>query len=401
RLDVLTLGRADMPSRQQTLRAPLSWSYDLLTADERTLFQPMALFVRGGTLKPLEAFCASLTSLGAPVLDVVASLIDKSLLQWSEQPDNELRLLMLETVREYALECLEASGEREVCQQAHALCYIALIKEAEQNEREPLHPRCLERLEQDYANIRTMLQYLLECRSIEELLQLIGVLGQFWLLRGSINEGRHFLAKVLAAESFGEVVAQLQANACYAAGKLAFYQGEPGLAASYLEKSEHLYRAQENKRGVAAALLLMGAIKWWQGAIELGNSLLEESLRLYRELDDRCGLADALLLLGMLAHSSGDFTRARNLCEESLTISRAGAYTWAIAANLHYLGWIAYLQHNYGVAHAYSEESLLHFRLLGRPPLIIEAVVIQAYEQRSLGDETCALSSFEEALTLS
>lgn len=401
RLDVLTLGRADMPSRQQTLRATLTWSYDLLTADERTLFRRIALFAGGCTLEQLEVFCASLASLATPVLDVVASLIDKSLLQWSEQPDNEPRLLMLETVREYALECLVESGEREICRQAHAFCYITLIKEAEQSENGPLHPLWLARLEQDYENIRVMLQWLLECESVEELLQLSDVLAQFWLMRGYISEGRLFLAKALATESFGESAAQLQAKAFYAAGRLAFYQSELGLAASFLENSERLYQEQENKRGVAAALLLMGAIKRWQGTCELGNTMLEKSLGLYREVDDRSGLADGLLTLGMLAHSSGNFTSARNLCEESLAIARAIAYTWAIAANLHYLGWIAYLQHNYEVARAYSEESLAHFKLLGKPPLIIEAMIVLAYEQRALGDETSALSSFEEALALS
>ncbi len=401
RLDVLTLGRVDMPDRQQTLRATLTWSYDLLTADERTLFRRLALFAGGCTLEQLESFCASLTDLSVPLLDVVASLIDKSFLQWSEQPDNEPRLLMLETVREYAMECLAASEEWEVCCQAHALCYIALIKEVGQSEGGTQYSLCLERLEQDYGNIRGALQWLLEHEHIEALLQLIDVLGQFWLMRGYIGEGRRLLAKTLIAKSFSKVAAQLQAKAYYIAGRLAFYQNDLGLAASFLEKSECLYQALEHKREFAAVLLLMGVIKRWQGADESGNTLLEGSLRLYRELDDQSGVADVLLTLGMLAHRSGDLVRARQLCEESLAISRAIAYIWAIAANLHYLGWIAYLQHNYGVARTYSEESLAHFRRLGRPPLMIESLVMRAYEQRAFGDEATALANLEEALDLS
>lgn len=260
RLDVLTLGRADMPSRQQTLRATLAWSYDLLTTDERTLFQRMALFVGGCTLEQLETFCASLPGLAVPVLDVVASLIDKSLLQWSEQPDNEPRLLMLETVREYALECLEASGERKVCRQAHALCYIALIKEAEKSENEPQRPLWLGRLEQDDENIRAMLQWLLENERVEELLQLIDVLGQFWFMRGSISERKCLLEQALAAESFGRTPAHLQAKALYIAGRLAFYQNDLELAKSFLEKGERLCRAEGSRMALGPASVLESSL---------------------------------------------------------------------------------------------------------------------------------------------
>jgi|SRR5579883_1971817 predicted ATPase/DNA-binding CsgD family transcriptional regulator len=250
RLDVLTLGRADMPSRQQTLRATLTWSYDLLTADERTLFRRMALFAGGCTLEQLETFCTSLTSLGASVLDVVASLIDKSLLQWSEQPDNESRLLMLEMVREYALECLEASGELEVCRQAHARCYIAVIKAAGKSEHGPQH------LERDYENIHAALQWLLECKNLEELLPLIDALDEFWFMHGSISERRHLLEQVLAVESFGGAPAQLQAKALYVAGRLALSQNDRELARSFLEECERLCRAQGCEMLLEAVALL-------------------------------------------------------------------------------------------------------------------------------------------------
>ncbi len=131
RLEVLTSGARDVPARQQTLRNTLAWSYNLLDAEEQRLFRRLSVFVGGCTLEAVEAVYTTLGDMAAPVLDGVASLIDKSLLQKVEQEGEELHLLMLETIREYALECLAASGEMEVTQQAHAVYYLALAEEAE------------------------------------------------------------------------------------------------------------------------------------------------------------------------------------------------------------------------------------------------------------------------------
>jgi predicted ATPase/class 3 adenylate cyclase len=130
RLEVLTSGSRDVPARQQTLRNALAWSYNLLDAEEQRLFRRLSVFVGGCTLEAVEAMYTTLGDMAAPVLDGVASLIDKSLLQKVEQEGEELHLLMLETIREYGLECLAASGEMEAAQQAHAAYYLALAEEA-------------------------------------------------------------------------------------------------------------------------------------------------------------------------------------------------------------------------------------------------------------------------------
>jgi predicted ATPase len=131
RLEVLTSGAQDVPARQQTLRNTLAWSYNLLDAEEQRLFRRLSVFVGGCTLEAVESMYTTLGDMAAPVLDGVASLIDKSLLQKVEKEGEELHLLMLETIREYALECLAVSGEMEVTQQAHAVYYLALAEEAE------------------------------------------------------------------------------------------------------------------------------------------------------------------------------------------------------------------------------------------------------------------------------
>jgi predicted ATPase len=159
---MLTSGARDVPVRQQTLRSTIAWSYHLLNAQEQRLFRRLSVFVGGCTLEAAEAVCAALgDGDGAvPVLDGVASLLDKSLLQHTEQAGEEgeePRLRLLETIREYGLEALETSGEMEAAQHAHALYYLALAEEAEAELEGPQQVRWLQRLEREHDNLRAAL----------------------------------------------------------------------------------------------------------------------------------------------------------------------------------------------------------------------------------------------------
>jgi predicted ATPase/class 3 adenylate cyclase len=157
RLEVLTCGAQDVPARQQTLRNTLAWSYNLLDVEEQRLFRRLWVFAGGCTLEAVEAMYTTLGDIASPVLDRVASLIDKSLLQKVEQEREELRLLMLETIREYGLECLAASGEMEATRQAHADYYLALAEEAKAKLEGPQQAVWLER---EHENLRAAKQRL-------------------------------------------------------------------------------------------------------------------------------------------------------------------------------------------------------------------------------------------------
>src|SRR5437016_5998231 len=128
----MTGGMHDMPARQQTLRNTIAWSYDLLNVQEQQLFRRLSVFVGGFRLEAVEALCTAFGDMTTPLLDVVTSLLDKSLLMQVEQESDEPRLMQLETIREYGLEVLSASGELEIARQAHAEYYLALAEEAEQ-----------------------------------------------------------------------------------------------------------------------------------------------------------------------------------------------------------------------------------------------------------------------------
>ncbi|TMC88278.1 MAG: hypothetical protein E6J22_16015, partial [Chloroflexi bacterium] len=206
RLDVLTSGPQDVPARQQTLRNMLAWSYDLLDAAEQRLFRRLSIFVGGCTLEAVEGLYQALGEMPAYVLDGVASLIDKSLLRQTDQEGEEPRLVMLETIREYGLECLTATGEMEITRQAHAAHYLSLAEEAELELGGPQQASRLEQLEREHDNLRAALQWVIEQagkddsgqRAVnrgEMALRLAGALRSFWVAHGHISEGRHFLER--------------------------------------------------------------------------------------------------------------------------------------------------------------------------------------------------------------
>ena len=187
RLQVLTSAARDVPPRQQTLRHTLAWSYDLLDDEEQRLFRRLSVFVGGCTLEAVEGLSMALGELPADVLDGMASLLDKSLLQQTGQEAETARFMMLETIRKYGLEALAASGELERTRRAHAVYYLALSEQAEMEHGGPQQAAWLEQLEREHDNLRAALSWSLEPAEDEEggqhreiALRLAGALWMFW-----------------------------------------------------------------------------------------------------------------------------------------------------------------------------------------------------------------------------
>jgi predicted ATPase len=198
RLHLLTSGTRDVPARQQTLRNTIAWSYDLLSQDEKTLFRRLAVFVGGCTFEAAEAVCTAHGDLEIDVLEAVAALVDKSLLRQEEQADGQPRLLMLETIREYALECLKASGEAEAVQRQQAIFFLRLSQEAEPKIRSAEQSTWRTRLEAEQDNLRATLRWTLSSQEVEMGLQLAGALLAFWRVSNQDREGRNWCEQVLA-----------------------------------------------------------------------------------------------------------------------------------------------------------------------------------------------------------
>ncbi len=334
RLAVLTGTSRDLPTRQQTLRNAISWSYNLLDAAEQRLFRRLSVFVGGCTLQAIEAIYTVLDNEdeAGQVLDRVASLVDKSLLQQVEQEGEEPRFVMLETIREYGLERLASNGEMEGVRQAHAMYYLQLAEEAEPHLKGAEQAGWFARLEQERKNLRTALSWLLEGvrmkaqakegrEQSEHALRLCVALFPFWYNHGYFKEAWSFLEQALDLRE--DVVAALRARLLYNAGFLLWHLDDLVGTEALTGESLTLYRELEDSAGAARALTLLGAVAWVKGQYAIARALDEEAAALCQQVDDTWGRGRSLIDLARMATAQGEYDRARGLLEESLALYRS------------------------------------------------------------------------------
>lgn len=356
RLQVLTSGAHDLPERQQTLQKTLQWSYDLLSENEQRLLRHLSIFVGGCTIEAVEAVCSVSGNGTTYLLDEIMSLLENNLIYPKEQSDGEQRLMMLETIREYGLVCLENGGEAEVVRRAHAAYYVALAEEVEPKLISAEQEHWLQRLEQEHNNLRATLNWSLERGEIEMALRLGGALWLFWLLHTHSSEGHRWLEKALAHHSEG--AAPVRAKALYAAASHAYYTGNNSRAAVLGEECLELYRKLGDQRGIAIMLNGLGHIALSNGDCDRAQALGEESLPLLKALGDHWYMAESLYLIAYGFSGQGDYANARALGEESLALCKEIGDRRGIADVLHALGLFSYRQNDYGAAHAFYQESL-------------------------------------------
>src|SRR5260370_21559894 len=233
-----------------------------------------------------EAVCIGSDDGAGQVLDGIASLVDKSLLQQLEQTGEggeEPRLLMLETIREYGLEALTASGEGETARQAHTGSFLSLSEEAEPALKGPLLVMWLDRLEQEHDNLRAAWQWALEGGRAETALRLGIALERFWVVRGHRTEGLAFLEQALAGSS--EVATDLRAKALLAAARLAFIQSHYDQGKVLAQESLALFRELGDRRGIALSLDRLGMAAWRRGDFRAAPVLMQEVLVLFKQVD--------------------------------------------------------------------------------------------------------------------
>ena len=361
RLDILTGGARNVPERQQTMRATVAWSYQLLAHDEQQLFRWLCVFVGGCDLATVEAIAEQAGLEASHVLDGVSVLLENHLLRQVEQSDGEPRLRLLQTIREFGLECLERCGEAAAARQAQAHYYLRLSEEAEPQLAGSEQVRWLDRLDREQENLRAVLEQAMSGGDEEEehALRLGTALAWFWYVRGHASDGRRWLEWV-------------QARHC----------GSPAVRARALHQ---------------AALLAH-----WRDELTLAHALSSESLALSRELGDARGMAWALSWLGNTAQARSDYASARALCEEALALFRQAADQHGIARVLTVLTKVALYQGDFQHVRALAEELLALAKILGDKQAILIAQVRLVrcyYLSHSEPEDACALA--EEALTLS
>src|SRR5271156_5130513 len=340
RLQLLTGGARDLPQRQQTLRAAIDWSHDLLNAAEQRLFRRLSAFVGGCTLEGVEAACDTKADLDLGLLDGMASMVDKSLLQQVEQANGESRFVMLETIREYALEKLDASGEDALTKRAHAAYCLVLAEEAATEQSGAEGADWLARFTLEHDNFRAGLEWLTETGDAEWGLRLGAALFRFWDMREHLTEGRDRLGKLLKlAEATKPTKARVRV--LFAAGALAGAQGDYVVGDPLIRESLASARQLGDKRSLAVALNALGVTARDQDDFAASQALFEESLVVWKELGDRVAAARTLSNLANGAKLQGDHARARALFEECLAIFRELGDKRGIAWALNHEGDVA------------------------------------------------------------
>jgi len=316
RLTVLIGGPRDLPTRQQTLRGTIDWSYSLLPRQEQALFARLSVFADGCTSEAAGAVCSLAGA--ADILEGMISLVEKSLL-WQEGED-EPRLIMLETIREYAAERLEQAGEAEGIRRAHAAYFVGLAEEARAAFEDGVDPTWLDRLEREHNNMRVALAWLVAQDEDGQVLRLVAGLWRLWWIRGPIQEGRAALDVILARTT--DTLSTDRAIALRAASHLAMEQDDLAQGKALADAAVDLARRMGDGAALGDVLMTQGLCAQSRGDIEPARRIYEESLALARGLGRLHRVGVITRHLGQIAQQQGDGVRATALLQESVTIHR-------------------------------------------------------------------------------
>lgn len=403
RLQLLTGGPLDLPTRQQTLRNTIDWSHELLNEAEQKLFRRFAVFIGGGTLEAAEAICNTGRDLGMDLFDGLSSLVDKNLVHHAERPGSDARFTMLETIREYALERLAASGEEAATRRAHAAYCLVLAEEGNPELSSAERSLWLSRCDLEIDNFRSALDWLFANQDLDWALRLCMALFRFWDMREHLIEGRAWLETMLRLA--GSEYPKQRAKLCIFLGALSTAHGDFPAAERFLEQSLALYTHLQDQWGIAASLNALGVSGRDRGDYVAAQNLFERSLACWRTLPDRLAMARCLHNLANVAKIRGDYPRAqialaeateifqevgdpsgaawsmnqqgdiereqgnldiaRDFYQGALRAFRAATDRWGSARSLADLGYVCCQQEDYEAAHAAYRESLEVFSQLG------------------------------------
>ncbi len=411
-LAILTKGMTTQPTRQQTLRNTISWSYDLLDSWEQRLFRLCSVFVDGFTLQAIEAVYAVLyekkhADTIESALDGVDSLIDNSLLQppGQEDEESESRLVMLETVREYGRERLAENDEMEAARGAHAAWYLQFAEEASKVPDAAKQTRWIKRLERNYDNLRAAMAWMLEeeveeqsTLRVEMALRLGIVLERFWSVQGYISEGWSFMKRALA--KCERVKPEIRAQSFSTGSVLVGYLGDHQQAETLLEQSLALSKELGDTQRSAYCLRNLGWMAHVKGNFTRARSLYEESLGLFRVLDDKQGIVLALMNLGYLAQNQGDYESAYLLFLEAVAKSRELGNTHHLLSLLFQLAQLLYVSREHPPAneiHLLLAENIALAQEVGDRRAIVNARFLLGCLALRQGELTKARLLLEEA----
>ena len=408
RLGTLTGGMRDRPGRQRTLRGAIAWSYDLLDEPERRLFARFGAFAGAAAMSQIEAICGPQEEIGRDVFSGTESLLEQSLLRLVDGEDDDPRLAMLATIREYARERLTEGGEATRIERRHAEVYLALAEDAAPKLLGPEAARWNDRLELDHDELRAALDWTVASGEVESSLRLVIALWRFWQIRGHLYEAEDRVHAVLAMPAVADQPAELQARGHLAAGGVTYWRLQEAATRQHYEAALGLARQTDDRALLAECLYnagFMPVIEGLRSGVERmpgSTPYFEEALAIYRELDDQGGIGRTSWSMAIQAAARGEVEAARELLAASLRAARSVDDMYQIGWALHLLGLSDVVVGDLEAASRHLRESLDIWVRSGDMSaltlLLIDAVIVA----RARGDLACSwrLVGAEERLRL-
>jgi predicted ATPase/DNA-binding CsgD family transcriptional regulator len=357
-LQLLSAGARDLPDRQQALSAAIDWSYHLLRPEEQALFRRLSVFAGGCTLEAVEAICNPGGETATHTIDLLSSLVEKSMLRAADGADGQPRLSLLHIMREYAGERQARLGEERQTRHRHALHYVKLAKEAQQQMRGPDQLVWSNRLEAEQDNLREALRWVMHHASPELALHAAPtfISSRFWRQRDRIGGVREWLETQLAAST--DLPLQLRAAAVDTAARLAYTHGDYPATISLQAKGLVLNRELNDVPAAALGLIQLGATKMEMGKGDEARHHFEESLALARQVADPWLLGSSLLQLGAFETFVRNFPRAELLLDEALRVAYTVRNPRMLGAALFRIGGLKSHQGDYARARDYFDRAL-------------------------------------------
>ena len=397
-IQLLTRGAETALPRQQTLRATMDWSYDLLAEKERVLFRRLAVFAGGFALETCESVCVDDGLQGGEVLDLLSELVDKSLVSVIDvDEDQQTHYRLLETIRQYAGEKLESSSDHVSARARHREFFVQLAERAGTQLAGPEQGSWLQRLEIEHDNLRTVLEWTVT-NDVNLAVRLAKAIWRFWELRGHWREGLGWLEQCLSGQV--ALTPDLRAAALDAAGNLATCRGDSARAKTLFEEQLALQQHLGDERGIARALHNLGSVAWRHGDYGQARASEEKGLSIRRKLGDKSAIATSLHALGTYAQEQNDLERAAALYQEALAIRRELGDTGSIATLLNNMGNMAQAQGDLEKVRALQEESLALRRKIGDKAGISQSLTNLAVLAEEQGDFRRAHALLEESLAI-
>ena len=398
RLELLAGGARDLPTRQQTLRSTIEWSYELLDPAEQALFRRLSVFVGGFTLDSAAVVLGEATP-DVALVRRLDSLVAQSLLQRTGEPGIEVRLGMLESISAYGREQLLAHQEEESTRQVHAAFFLQLAEEAEPKLMSADWEGWVDRLEREHDNLRAALRWCLDRDMGVWALRISGALSRFWFLHGDLREGRRWLGQSLAIGKDAEATVRVRALA--GAGLLALEEHDYEAAVPLLEESLRLCVDADDKRRLAVVLGVHALAARYRLDYAAGMEFYGKAVALAREVNDRWLVAHFLEGLGNMAWNFAmDFETLRSALGESLTIFRELGDETGAAVTLQYLGWGAISSGDFAAATAHYDAAVPTLRTRRNRWGLAHALLGVGHLALEAGDIASARSHLHEAMQL-